>query len=159
MTVRTALGPDIPRLVGLAKAEHARSPWQYMAFDEVYVGGMFRLFIESFGRVVFTTPGGYLAGLLQPAGFSRATIAMEYAFYAEDGEGMSMLDAFESWAQSMGAHAVVVNDFMGDDRLAGVLRRRRFYTHIGTTLVRPTEGRMVVPHRSHPTERMVEGVA
>lgn len=136
LPVRFALPEDIPRLVGLAEAEHARSPWRGLPFDASFVGARFKEFIESFGSVVFTTPGGYLGALLQPIGFSRAAIAVEYAFYAEDGRGMDLLRAFESWGENMGAKAIIVHDLAGEGRLARALERRRGYRPIGATVVK-----------------------
>lgn len=48
---------------------------------------------------------GSLLGMVQPMGFSNQRVALEYAWYAEDGCGMALLSAFEQWAQRMGASA------------------------------------------------------
>ncbi len=135
MNVRYACTADVSRLVELARNEHAQSVWAELPFDADYTAGFVRMLIETFSATVLLSERGYIAGMVQPSGFSRGLMAVEYAFYAEDGHGMLLLDSFEQWAARMGARNVVVHDYAtGDDRLARVLTRRRHYRRLGAAL-------------------------
>lgn len=133
---RPANQSDVPRLVELAREEHARSPWAKHEFEAAAVRATITQFIYGVGRTLITTDGGYLAGLLQPIGFSRQMLALEYAWFSTDGRGMAMLDRFLQWASNMGATSVVVHSYMGDDRLPNILRRRRGFVQLGQAMVR-----------------------
>lgn len=127
---------DIPLIVEMAREEHGQSRWADTPFDEQATRETIALFLRSFGHTVFMTPNAYLLGLIQPMGFSRRTIAIEYAWYSRDGSGMSLLRAFEAWGKNMGADEVVVHDHVSQGRLARILQRRHAYQPVGTTLIR-----------------------
>lgn len=137
MKIRHACLADIPQLLDLAAEEHAQSVWHDMPMDRDYAAEVMAAFISGYGRTMFISEtGGYMAGLVQPAGFNREPIAMEYALYAKDGSGLAMLGRFATWAANMGAKAIVVNDMVGDQRLARVLTRRHGYRALGSSLMR-----------------------
>lgn len=144
MTARHANVADVPRLVALAYEEHKRSRWAPMPFEAEHVAGLMHDFIGAVGKTMFCTDGGYLAGLVQPSGFSRELMALEFAFFAVDGSGLHLLTAFETWACDMGAVALVVHDYQGNGRLATVLQRARRYELMGCALVK-TLAREMVP--------------
>ncbi len=130
---RLATLEDLPAMVALARVEHAGSSWAAMPFDAQACEATIRSFIEGMGRTALFNGRGYLLGLVQPAGFSGARIALEFAWFAQEG-GMALLAEFEAWAHRMGAYAVVVHDMAGHYRLAQVLERRRGYRALGTAL-------------------------
>lgn len=133
--IRYATTSDIGRIVEMAEREHARSLWADHPFDAAYTQDLARSLVEMFGATVLMSERGYLAGMVQPMGFSRALMAIEYAFYCEDGQGLALLRAFEQWAHRMGARYVVAHDYaVDDDRLANVLVRRYHYRRLGTAL-------------------------
>lgn len=132
--IRHACTSDIPVLVALAEREHAGSQWHWLAFDRVVAERTAYDFITQVGRTVLFSGGGYLAGMVQPMGFTPRTAALEFAFYAEDGSGMALLSAFEQWAGNMGSAVVVVHDYTGADRLGSALVRRRGYRALGRAL-------------------------
>ena len=136
---RYATHADIPHIVEMARTEHSRSPWAEYAFDAEHVTRTCGEFICGFGRTLIVSESGYLAGLVQPVGFSRALNALEYAWYAEDGKGMSLLAEFEQWARNMNASHLTAHDYIGDGRLASVLERRRGYRRIGCALTKRLE--------------------
>ena len=138
MAVRYATTEDIPRIVQMARREHARSPWRDVPFDEAATAELVAGFVQGLGRTLLISDTSYLAGMVQPIGFSRKTVALEYAFYSEGHDGMDLLTKFEEWAQAMNAEAVVVHDYTGENRLAAVLARRRNYQPIGMALTRRT---------------------
>lgn len=136
---RFARQSDIPHVVSLARIEHAKSPWSHMPFDETAVAETAARFIVSMGSTLLVTPGGYLAGQVQPTGFSRKLLAIEYAWFAKDGSGLDLLDMFEEWARGMGCAQVVVHDHVSGGRVERVLSRRRGYQSLGGTLARTLE--------------------
>lgn len=138
--IRLATASDIPQLVEFAADEHARSLWSHVEFDRRCAGATIAGFISGFGRTAIRSDGGYLLGFVQPTGFSAKTFALEYVLYATDGAGLALLEKFEEWARSMGAIAVIAHDYIGDDRLANVLERRRGYKRVGTALSLTLEG-------------------
>ena len=127
---------DIPLIIELAREEHSQSRWADAPFDESAARQTAEDFLRSFGRTIFMTPNAYLLGMVQPMGFSRKTIAIEYAWYSRDNSGMVLLRAFEAWARNMGADEVVVHDHVSQGRLARILQRRHAYQPVGTTLIR-----------------------
>jgi hypothetical protein len=127
---------DIPLIIELAREEHSLSRWADAPFDEGATRQTAEDFLRSFGRTIFLTPNAYLLGMVQPMGFSRKTIAIEYAWYSRDNSGMVLLRAFEAWARNMGADEVVVHDHVSQGRLARILQRRHAYQPVGTTLIR-----------------------
>jgi hypothetical protein len=137
--VRYACESDIPRILVLAAREHSRSPWSDIPFDLQATEGTIRSFLMLAGRTLLVTPGGYLAGLVQPLGFSNIRIALEYAWYAEDGRGLDLLAYFERWAHTMGAARVITHNYTDDARLPKVLALRRGYTSLGEALSKRLE--------------------
>lgn len=132
--IRHATLGDIPRLVRLVEREHAVSPWKGELFDAGQAASSIRSFIEGFNRTMLCSEAGYLAGLIQPMSFSSVPWALEFAWYAEDGQGFPLLTAFEDWARRMGARRVVVSDIVSRGRLGDVLKQRHDYASLGTTL-------------------------
>jgi hypothetical protein len=139
--MRFATLSDIPRIVELAREEHSDSPWAGgMEFDSRVVAETAESFIVHIGKTLMVTGGGYLAGYMQPLGFSRRTVAVEFAWYAKDGSGMKLLSFFEDWARKMGAVGVVVSEQLearlaprrarheGPRMLGDLLCARRAYT-------------------------------
>lgn len=139
MAVTYAIEDDVPRIVELARHEFDRSQHAaHTRFDPEQTAMTVRDFMRDLRRVVLVTPGGYLLGQIQPSGFSRERVAVEFAFYAEDGSGAALRRHFEGWAQSLRAAYVVMHDFLGDPerRLSRVLERRYGYTQLGVALIK-----------------------
>ena len=134
--VRYAAPGDIARVVELAHAEHAASRWHALPFDEAYAGRTAAAFIGTMGRTLLVTDGGFMAGMVQPLGFSPSLVALEYAWYAHDGSGLKLLRAFERWAASVGARSVVVHSFLADPRIVRVLAQRRGYVTMGGAMAK-----------------------
>lgn len=136
--IRYASTQDIAHLVDLAREEHSMSAWRADPFEPGVVEAMASTFIRSPGHTVLMSDGGYLAGLIQPTGFNRRLMAVEFAWFARDGSGMALLRRFEAWAKAIGAIDVVVHthcDHRGVDRVLG----RRNYQTTGKTMVKRLE--------------------
>ena len=139
MKVRYACLADVPSIVALAQQEHAISAWREIPFDPEATAGIAAEFIAGMGRTLLVSDGGYLAGLVQPLGFSRRLVAMEYAWFATDGSGLALLAKFERWAKNMNAAAVVIHAYGGDPRLQSVLAIRRGYGWLGSAMTKNLE--------------------
>lgn len=129
--IRYANSSDIPKIVELARQEHAISHWKHLDFCEERVAYTASEFIGSGLRTLILSDSGYLAALLQPMGFTPRLMAYEFAWFATDGCGFDLLDKFERWAKRMGAAGVVIHSFV-DDRLGRVLERRNQYRKLGS---------------------------
>ena len=115
MTIRPATLADVPRLLHLAMLEHARSQFKGEKFEAAVAQSHLEHAIAGMlSRVLVSDAGlGYIAGILQPRIFNRAWVAYELAWYAEDGSGMALLNAFCDWARKMRAVSVVVSNYAG----------------------------------------------
>lgn len=137
--VRHASLTDAPRLIELARKEHAMSRWAAEPFDETHVAGLIGSFLQTIGCTVLMSAGGYFAGLVQHMGFTRKRIAVEFAWFAEDGSGFALLRAFEAWALRMNVHSVLVHSYIEADdegRLARALTRRHGYSRLGPAFIK-----------------------
>lgn len=138
--VRYATDRDVERIVALAQQEHQRSQWSgAVAFCSQHCERVVAGFIGEPGRVALVCDGGYLLGLTQHLGFSPQLAALEYAWYAADGRGLALLQAFDRWARGMGAEVIVVHDYAGGEqagRMAGVLARRYGFSMLGVAMHR-----------------------
>lgn len=132
--IRHANIGDIPHLVTLVEREHMLSPWRGEVFDRGAAASSIRSFIEGFNRTMLMSEHGYFAGLVQSMTFSHVPWGIEFAWYAEDGQGFPLLQAFEGWAQRMGAKRVVVNDIISHGGLSKVLVAKHGYAPLGTSL-------------------------
>src|SRR5689334_12112238 len=136
--VRYACEGDIPLIMRLCEREHGKSVWADVPFDPRAAEGTIRAFLTVVGRTLFVTDGGYIAGLVQPMGFSNYRVALEYAWYAEDASGLALLRRFEKWADDMGAFEVIAHNYLNDPRLAKVAERRG-YSQIGQAMSKRLE--------------------
>lgn len=76
------------------------------------------------GGGCFVTEGGMIGGLIAPFWASPEDVeAWEMFWFAEDGRGLELLDAFTAWAKAQGAQQVVLTTFKRD---AKALIRRGF---------------------------------
>lgn len=137
--IRYATTADIEALTELGRREHALSQWGWMPFDEASFRDTALAFMKTVGRTVLFSGGGYLAGMVQPAGFSRRMMAIEYAWYAADGHGLELLSRFERWARNMGASCLVAHNYTNDARLARVMNLRHGYTMLGQAMSKNLE--------------------
>lgn len=139
MTIRHALVSDIPRIVELARSEHAMSQWSGRLFSPAAVAATADGFIRSPGKTMLFSGGGYLAGLLQPLGFTSELAAIEYAWFAEDGSGWSLLCEFREWARRCGATELVVHSHGHNERLERLLILRGGFIPAGRVMTQKLE--------------------
>lgn len=139
MPIRYAAASDIAAIVALARQEHALSHWADVPFDPDATAATALSFIQSPGKTALVSEGGYLAGMVQPLGFTRRLVAIEYAWFAVDGSGMRLLGKFERWARNMGAVCVTAHSFANEPRLERVMTKRCGYKKLGVAMSKNLE--------------------
>ena len=115
--------------MGLARREHGLSRFADIPFDEHHAEQSFRKFIDDMASAVFVSDQGFIGGMVQPMVFSRLWNAYELAWFAQDGSGMALLEAFTKWARSMRAVSLVVHCCSGIvpvEKFNKVMGRRGF---------------------------------
>lgn len=141
MMVRRATRDDVASLTRLAQLEHARSQFKNERFDSVVAARNFELCATGTLSAVFISGSGlgFIAGCVQPGLYNGRMTAHELAWYAEDGSGFALLDAFTQWANLMRATRVVVANFAGikdAPKFTRVLGRKGF-SCLGPTFSKP----------------------
>lgn len=129
MEPRRATTQDMPLLLALAVKEHAASQFCDQPFDFRAAQQSLSQFVAGLATTVIVTPGGFIAGMVQPTLFNRFWNAYEMAWFATDGSGMALLQALTKWARGMRAQSLVVHNYAGQvpaDRFTRVMRRRGF---------------------------------
>jgi GNAT superfamily N-acetyltransferase len=125
--MRRAEASDLDRVVTLAANFHAYGVWKDVPLDR----GAFTAFVANLieNGAVFLTDTGVIAGLISPFYFQPAfKLGVELFWWAPDGGGRELREAFEGWAREQGATAVQFSA-MGDEnaeRVARLYRRAGF---------------------------------
>ncbi len=96
---------DIPRIVEMGGRFVARA-WE-MAYDADDTAEYVRMILDQ-GQV-FLTDHGMLGAIVTPLPFNKAHIVATELFWwcdeeAKKGEGVALFNAFEAWADEIGAH-------------------------------------------------------
>lgn len=116
--IRKCNKDDLLLLIKLARDFHQYSIWKDSEFDEPAVLNMAHTLLQVGG--VFTNETGFIAGMLTPLHFSPKTlIATELAWWAPQGGGAELREAFEAWAKEAGA-VMVQCSALADDSFSKV---------------------------------------
>lgn len=103
--IRPATAEDASIVMDMAEQFFHASPYSGVLFDRPAVQATFYNLIEH--GCVLVTDGGFIAGMLSPLVFSpEVVVATEIAWWAPNGGGTELREAFEEWAKSKGAAAV-----------------------------------------------------
>lgn len=145
-TIRRATREDLPALVALALREHAASRMADQPVEMAQVEASFLGVIHGLAGAVFVSEEagqlrGLIAGIVQPGLFNRRQTAYELLWYAEDGSGLRLLAALQTWARRMRAVELVVHNYAGiadPARFTKVMARRGFGV-MGTAYVSALE--------------------
>lgn len=98
----------------LARKFHSQSIWREAEFNEEKVRSLAGVLVSD-GGVFINSDGGFVAGTIQPLLFSTNTlVAVELAWFAPNGGGRELREAFEEWARSRGV-ALIQLCLLGDD--------------------------------------------
>lgn len=85
-------------------------------------GDAFLLAMERCG--VFTTEKGFIAGMLVPSPICPSWVmAVELAWWSEDGKGLSLLRKFEKWARQSGASEIRMTTLSDMPRAGEIMPR------------------------------------
>jgi len=104
LSVRPATEDDIPLLVELGEKFHALSDEGGEFCPATFAKFLSYLMQEG---CVFVSKRGMLGGLAWPSPWSKDyLIAMESFWWAEDGQGRALANAFEAWAEAKGAKSL-----------------------------------------------------
>ena len=128
MTIREATEADIPHLLEMGRAFHEAACTPIPFCEETtrqFIDGL----IRSPDCVVIMTDGGAIAGALAPAYCNTNWImAVELAWWATDRRGLSLLGAFERWADMHGADEVRMTTLAAIEGPERILQRRGYKT-------------------------------
>ena len=105
MSVRRAGAEDLDRCVELGAAFHAYSPHRSIPLDAVAL----REFLAGLSEhgALFVSSAGMIGGVLSPLYFNPTyVVAAELFWWAPEGGGRELREAFEAWAAAEGATAV-----------------------------------------------------
>lgn len=120
--IRTAKVDDIPALVELGAKFHAMSPHKAMGdYDNDGVARMLAFMIESRQSVVLFSGQGLIGGTFSPVYFAPSKWLAEENFLFADKDGFALLDAFCGYAESWGAHYVLMSSL--ENERAPAMRR------------------------------------
>lgn len=104
--IREATYADLNRLIVMGEKFHQKSDMVAPFRDEDTANFLIGL-IDSPQGVVLVSDEGMIGGQLVPAYCAHDwTMAVELFWWAEDGNGRQLLNAFEEWAQASGADEV-----------------------------------------------------
>lgn len=109
----------------MGRAFHAESRMPF-AFDDGAMGDVLAMMIESPGAVVLMTDRGVIGGALNAAYCDPKWIMAVELFWWARGDGLTLLSAFEEWAQEMGASEVRMTTLANLPRADAILRRRGY---------------------------------
>lgn len=121
---------DIPALLKLAQRFHAMSSWSDRPFKRDAMRETLINIIRNPNGVLLYNGTGMIAGFVTPIYFGGGVVAQELFWFA-DKNGRELLDAFEGWADKVGADGVLMVNLALDDRTDRVMDamyRRRGYT-------------------------------
>lgn len=120
-------------MVDLGAKFHAESGYEQVStFDPETFSRTLQHLIQSPSGFLAVTNNGFIGGLLVPFFFNEAqTTAQEVFWFVEPegrklGEGVAMLESFESWAQDMGASAVLMLNIESLDGVRALYESRGY---------------------------------
>ncbi len=111
--IREAVADDLPEIMAML-AHLQMASGALGKFDEDAVKATVIKMMEGEGSVVFRSERGLIAGFVMPAWDSPGWLmAVEFAWWAEDGRWMALLRRFEEWAREQGAGEVRMSSKIG----------------------------------------------
>ena len=123
--MRLATTQDIPALTEMGRKFHAQSAMPF-GFDSDAVSSLLGRMIESDTAIVVMTDRGAIGGILNPAYCDPSWVMAVELFWWAEGDGLSLLKAFEEWAKEFGASEVRMTSLVGLPRADAILRRKGY---------------------------------
>ena len=121
--IRAATPADIPRIINMIEAltQAVNGP---QAVDRLRAGETLAGLMQSDTGLVLVSDRGFIAGVIMQTVISPEPVAAELGWYAPDGSGQALLDAFEAWAVERGARLVKLSCAGG--KVQALLERRGY---------------------------------
>lgn len=119
---------DFPMMVELGAKFHAASDDGGEFCPETFTGFLELLLTEG---CIFVSERGMIGGYAWPSPWAKDfLIAMEAFWWAEDGQGRALADAYEAWAKEAGAGSTRMGfiEATQPDRVERILRERGYKT-------------------------------
>ncbi len=126
MSVRPATEADFPMMCDLGAKFHAASDDGGVYDPETFTRFLNLLLAEG---CIFVSERGMIGGYAWPSPWAKDfLIAMEAFWWAEDGQGRALADAYEAWAGSVGAGSTRMGyiEATQPERVASILRKRGY---------------------------------
>jgi hypothetical protein len=105
LAVRLAVGADIPRIIQMVEALRAEIGGP-LVVDTAWTGGQVARLIGADDGAVWISRSGFLAAEIGPSIISPLPVAHEHGWWADDGQGLRLLRAYEQWARQKGVALV-----------------------------------------------------
>lgn len=100
--VRLATAADIMRVVDMVE-DLCAAVDGLMPVNRPWAAQFLSQLISSPQGIVYVSEGGFIAASIQPTVISSSEVAMEHGWFARDGSGRALLQAFEDWGRAQGA--------------------------------------------------------
>lgn len=128
--IRKARVSDISAIVGMSERLRA-SVGSPVEVDPIATGNFVAGLLTSPLAAVWVVDGaddptGFLAASVGTASISMAPIAVEHGWWAEQGEGLTLLKLYLAWAKEQGCFAARMSTPPHNERAAQILDRLGF---------------------------------
>ncbi len=123
--IREATVEDLPDLMVMGKRFHDASGLPG-SFSALACGAFVAALIDSPAGAVFRSDKGVIMGALTPSYCAPDwKMAVEMAWWAEDGKGLALLKRFEEWARDTGANEIRMTSLanLAEDRVRKIFER------------------------------------
>lgn len=123
----TATEDDVPEIIDMIEAlrEAVAGP---VPVDRAHTEWTLLVLIANPNALVLRSTGGFIAGEINHLIISPAMVARELGWYANDGQGMRLLDQWLSWAREKGATGFQLSTAPDcAPSLSRALKRRGFF--------------------------------
>lgn len=108
---------------------HYRSQLPYPIDDDSLIEGFAALLDSPDGVILTDGKGSFIGGAINPSWINKnVRIAQEYFWWAKDGNGLKLLEAFEDWALMRGADYVLMVNLpqLAGERVEKIYQRRGY---------------------------------
>lgn len=123
--MRLATTRDIPALLVMGRKFHEQAGLPF-GFDDDAVSALLGRMIESEDATVIVTDRGLIGGMLNAAYCDPSWVMAIELFWWAEGDGLSLLRAFEDWARQRGANEVRMTSIAELSRADTILRRKGY---------------------------------
>jgi len=135
-SVREAGLSDVEQLISWGRAFHAISPWRHASYDADAVRQIITDAIEVDHATVFMHDKGAIGGVVTPLWLAPEYKIAKELFWYSGGGGKELLDAFEEWAERLGANEIMMSGLDELGEKPKEIYRKRGYSPIEYSYVK-----------------------